>query len=399
MLKDEQSHWQFPESRVLIVDDGAENRELLRLLLQEAGLTVDEAENGQIGVEKALAGQYDVILMDVNMPVMDGFTATQKLRQQGLKTSIIALTANAMKGFEQECLDVGYSGYCSKPIDIDRFMAQMADLLGGQKTANEAGAAHTSTEHFSTDIDANALQSASGPPIYSKMPDCNGKFRGLIVRFIAHLKKQLPEVERAREQGKLEEVAVFAHQLKGVGGSVGFDEFTAPAGKLEKLAKEGGSEAEIRQTIAELRGLAARLVTPGTEPTEMAKTAGEPSQETSPPRELKTIQPHSATKKPVVSRLGAIPRFQKVILRFIDKLKEELSRAQLAWENENLEELALIAHWLKGAGGTVGFDDFTEPAAKLETFAKSAQLEQAGQMLEQVKHLSKAIVSPVEAHV
>ena len=146
--EDEQSHWQFPEGRVLIVDDGAENRELLRLLLQEAGLTVDEAENGQVGVEKAVAGHYDVILMDVNMPVMDGFTATKKLRQHGLKTSIIALTANAMKGFEQECLDAGYSGYCSKPIDIDRFMAQMADLLGGQKVANETGAAHSIDRRF-----------------------------------------------------------------------------------------------------------------------------------------------------------------------------------------------------------------------------------------------------------
>lgn len=99
-----------------------------------------------------------------------------------------------------------------------------------------------------------------------------------------------------------------------------------------------------------------------------------------------------------MSRLGAIPRFQKVILQFIDKLKKELTRAQMAWEDKNLEELALIAHWLKGAGGTVGFDDFTEPAAKLETFAKSAQLEQAGQMLEQVKHLSEAIVPPAMVH-
>ena len=73
----EPSGWQFPESRVLIVDDGAENRELLRLFLVEAGATVAEAENGQIGVEKALADDFDVILMDVNMPVMDGFSATR----------------------------------------------------------------------------------------------------------------------------------------------------------------------------------------------------------------------------------------------------------------------------------------------------------------------------------
>ena len=58
----------------------------------------------------------------------------------------------------------------------------------------------------------------------------------------------------------------------------------------------------------------------------------------------------------------------------------------------------MIAHWLKGAGGTVGFDDFTEPAAKLENFAKTAQVEQAGQMLERVKHLSEAIVPPAMVH-
>ena len=137
----EQRRWQFPKARVLIVDDGAENRELLRLLLQETGLMVDEAENGQVGVEKAAAGHYDVILMDVNMPVLDGFAATRKLRQQGVKTPIIALTANAMKGSEQECLDAGYSGYVSKPIDIDLFVEMMAERLGGQPVEKETGLA------------------------------------------------------------------------------------------------------------------------------------------------------------------------------------------------------------------------------------------------------------------
>ena len=81
-------------------------------------------------------------------------------------------------------------------------------------------------------------------------------------------------------------------------------------------------------------------------------------------------------------------------MQFIDKLNEEMVRAQAVWEEQNLEELALIAHWLKGAGGTVGFDDFTEPATKLETFAKSGQMKQAGQMLEQLNQLTEAIVSP-----
>ena len=245
-----------------------------------------------------------------------------------------------------------------------------------------------------TDSRAKEPQSATGPPIYSKMPGSEGKLRHLVVRFIDYVKEQLQAAEQAREQGKLDEVAVFAHKLKGSGGSFGFNEFTAPAARLEKLAKAGGSEADIRQTMAELRGLAARLVVPGAEPADTSTTGGGPPREPSSDSALPAAQPLPAIEKPVMSRLGSSPRFHKVILQFIEKLKEELIRAQAAWENENLKELALIAHWLKGAGGTVGFDDFTEPAARLEKYAKTAQAAPAGQMLERVKHLSEAIVPP-----
>jgi PAS domain S-box-containing protein len=393
----EQPRWQFPKARVLIVDDGAENRELLRLLLQEAGLMVDEAENGLVGVEKSLAGHYDVILMDVNMPVLDGFTATQKLRRQGLKTSIIALTANAMKGFERECLDAGYSGYFSKPIDIDRFMGVMAELLGGHPVANGTGAAPAAPGDCPPDKVVTEPVSAAVSPIFSKLPSSHEKFRHLIVRFVARLKEQLQTVERARAQGRLQEVAAFAHWLKGAGGTVGFDEFTAPAAKLEKLAKNDGSETDIEQAMTDLHGLAARLVIPGVEPAEASVPAGGLFRETPTDSALPAAQPLSTTEKPVMSCLGSNPRFQKVILQFIDKLKEELVRAQLALETKNLEELALVAHWLKGAGATVGFHDFTEPAAKLARFAKTGQVEQAGQMLQRVKWLSDVIVPPAMA--
>jgi HPt (histidine-containing phosphotransfer) domain-containing protein len=332
--------------------------------------------------------------MDVNMPVMDGFTATQKLRQQGLKTSIIALTANAMKGFEQECLDAGYSGYCPKPIDIDRFMAQMADLLGGRKVINDTGDAPAPAAGGPTDSHAKEFQSATGPPIYSTMPGSEGKLRHLVVRFVDYVKDQLQAAEQAREQGKLEELAVFAHKLKGSGGSFGFNEFTAPAARLEKLAKAGGSEVDLRQIMAELRGLAARLVIPGAEPADTSTTGGGPPCEPSSDSALLAAQPRPVKEKSVMSRLGSSPRFHKVILQFIEKLKEELIRAQAAWENKDLKELALIAHWLKGAGGTVGFDDFTDPATRLEKYAKTAQVAPAGQMLERLKHLSEAIVPP-----
>jgi PAS domain S-box-containing protein len=384
--------WQFPESRVLVVDDGVENRELVTLLLEEAGLTVDEAENGLTGVEKAVAGNYDVILMDVQMPVMDGFTATQTLRQQGLTTSIVALTANAMKGFEQECLEAGYSEYITKPIDIDRFMKLMADLLGGQPVLSETGSSTILSDVQQGVTEENQMPGL--PPIVSKLPSDNKKFRKLITRFITRVHEKLAAMEQARDRVDFGEIAALAHWLKGSGGTVGFDEFTGPATRLEMLAKQG-REAEVAEGITNLRALAARLVIPGNQ-THTPSEAGisQPNEEL-PADPIHARQKTSSVEKPVVSRLMFNSKFHGPILKFINKLDEQVIKMEQALKNRDLEQLAGLAQWLKGAAGTVGYDDFTEPSAKLERFAKSRQVEQAGQMLEKVKSLSVAILPPI----
>jgi CheY-like chemotaxis protein/HPt (histidine-containing phosphotransfer) domain-containing protein len=390
----EQAVWQFPDARVLIVDDGAENRELLKLLLQDAGLMVDEAENGQVGVEKATAHRYDVILMDVNMPVMDGFTATQNLRQQGVETPIIALTANAMAGFEQECLDVGYTGYLSKPVDLDRFMALMAELLGGRQVSSKTAADAVPAAASAPDSRVNRSPSVESAPIRSTLPEGNEKFRKLIAQFALRLDERLKIVARSHAQGNRQEIADFAHWLKGAGGTIGFNEFTVPAGNLEKLAKNGSSDADIEQSIECLKGLAARLVVPGAGPKDAATPSGTTQPDPSTVTVLLTSIQEPATRQPVTSRLASMPQFQNVIAKFAEKLNAELVKAKSDLDAGNLEALALFAHWLKGSGGTVGFDEFTTPANRLETFSKTAQPEQAGQVLEQVKQLSDAIVLP-----
>jgi CheY-like chemotaxis protein len=129
----EQVTWVFPRRLVLVVDDGRENRELLRVVLGGAGLEMVEAENGAIGLERAAEHDPDLILMDIQMPVMDGITATKTLRQRGFVKPVIALTANAMKGFEREIEEGGFTAHVTKPIDIDALLARLAKLLGGRK--------------------------------------------------------------------------------------------------------------------------------------------------------------------------------------------------------------------------------------------------------------------------
>ena len=106
----------LPDLRVLLVDDAEENRDLMSVILAEAGTTFVTAENGVEAMEKALSQEFDVVLMDMNMPVMDGYTATRQLRAQGYNRPIIALTAHAMDGDREKCVEVGCNDYTTKPI-------------------------------------------------------------------------------------------------------------------------------------------------------------------------------------------------------------------------------------------------------------------------------------------
>ena len=103
--------------KVLVAEDNPSNQKLISILLQKIGVEAAIADDGRIAVDMALAEPYDLILMDMQMPNMNGYDATRELRKKGCKTPIIAVTANAMIGDEDKCLEAGCDGYLSKPID------------------------------------------------------------------------------------------------------------------------------------------------------------------------------------------------------------------------------------------------------------------------------------------
>jgi PAS domain S-box-containing protein len=258
--------WRFPKCKVLVVDDGAENRELVRVVLSDAGIAVIEAENGAVALEKVATQQPDLVLMDIQMPVMDGSTATQELRKRGQTLPVLALTANAMKGFEREIESGGFTGHLTKPIDIDHMLATLASYLGGERVESTVSdqapvQAPTLTVLAAATPSTHTVSiTPRGTPITSRLAT-HPRLARVARSFCEQLPCKLDEMQRALSAGDFPALSALAHWLKGAGGTVGYDAFFEPARDLEHAAVAADATA-ARIEMEKLNQLALRVVPP-----------------------------------------------------------------------------------------------------------------------------------------
>jgi CheY-like chemotaxis protein len=117
--------------RVLLVEDSLDNQRLVAKILQTSGAEVEVVGNGRRGVDSALAGDFDVVLMDIQMPLMDGYEATGFLRKEGYSRPIFALTAHAMKEHRDKCAEIGFNGLISKPVDRELLVRGIESVRQG----------------------------------------------------------------------------------------------------------------------------------------------------------------------------------------------------------------------------------------------------------------------------
>jgi len=340
--------WSFPDAKILVVDDGAENRELLTLVLSELGVEITTAENGQQAVEQVQAGDFDVVLMDIQMPVMDGYQAVSIIREQGHDLPVVALTANAMRGFEERVLAAGFSHYQTKPIDIDRLCNLLASLLDVDAATAIEG---TQTELPIADPWKGSQMQA---PIVSRLSCENERFVPIVDQFIEKFEARFKALQPALKTQDWAVIEETANWLKGAGPTVGFDCLKRPAARLGSAAIERSSRA-VEAQYQGLLDLKVRLVSEGS----ITNVHDELS------------EPVESADNPVVSTLLKVhPKFASVVDRFIVRLMEELDSLELSLRSGNMDAVARFAHWLKGSGGNVGFDGFVSMATSLEQAAR-----------------------------
>ena len=121
--------------RILVVEDAKANQALIRVMLERLGLEVTLAEHGQEALEQLEHDTFDLVLMDMQMPVMNGYDATRELRRKGLTVPVVALTAHAMTGDDAKCYEAGCDGYLTKPIDREKLLSILEKYLSSSRTA------------------------------------------------------------------------------------------------------------------------------------------------------------------------------------------------------------------------------------------------------------------------
>jgi signal transduction histidine kinase/CheY-like chemotaxis protein/HPt (histidine-containing phosphotransfer) domain-containing protein len=232
---DAQNNFAGPKVRingtVLVAEDGKDNQALIATKLRETGLKVEIAANGQIACDMALSAAerskpYDLILMDVQMPVMDGFTATLQLRSKGYRGPIIALTANAMDRDKSKCLNAGCNDFVTKPIKMEQLIKAIGRHLKVVVVKKEAP--------LTADAAAAAANRAA-----------------LAQKFQQQLPGELAQMEQAIEREDRVRLKEVAQLILGTASAAGLKEVAPQAARLLMAAESEQSWKALKQAVSE----------------------------------------------------------------------------------------------------------------------------------------------------
>ncbi|UUO08376.1 ammonium transporter [Blastopirellula sp. J2-11] len=242
------------EGAILVVDDNEINRIVAKEILQSEGFQVTLAENGRQAVEKIQSGQFDLVLMDCEMPEMDGFAATRMIRNlaanghpQLEKLPIVALTAQAVRGDKERCLAAGMNGYVMKPVNRSELIDTIVDCLARKDSVAaelDRMSLAEETEHLAEFIiDATEVESSIDmDDLMARCGDNDDLARMILNKFRDRSMQDAAALAEEVAAGRADTVAQLAHSLKGMAANISAKQVAAAADLLEQAAKASQTE-------------------------------------------------------------------------------------------------------------------------------------------------------------
>lgn len=241
--------------KVLLVEDVVLNQTVTMAMLKNMGIQVDLAEHGVQAIELVAANNYDLILMDCQMPVMDGYRATARIREMESRDKaavpIVALTANASEADRQHCLQTGMDDYLSKPFEQEALLQVLINWLGKKKVQPAAGRnvlqpVHENSTTDGLHLDVNQLQN---------MKDSLGEvFDKILPTFFRESEKYIKKLEESDVEHDLQQIELYAHSLKSSSANVGANDLGKLARQLEEDARKNRlGDAALKVQLRELK--------------------------------------------------------------------------------------------------------------------------------------------------
>ncbi|MCE5287262.1 MAG: response regulator [Pelosinus sp.] len=243
--------------RVLLVEDNDINQQVAKEIMEDEGIAVDVASNGKEAVELALNKRYDIVLMDVQMPVMDGYEAASRIREllHTKSLPIIALTADAVKGVSDKVFDAGMDGYITKPIEP----LQLLSMIKRWLSKDEWGGAQS----LPVADEISSLKNLPGLNLQAGLLRINGKMDKYLELLILFREKQLKgavEIKAALKADNQELAVRTSHTLKGAAGNIGLEDVFDAAVTLEQLLRQRSSVDTELEKLAKALDAAAHSI-------------------------------------------------------------------------------------------------------------------------------------------
>ncbi len=265
--------WERLSGSILVAEDILANRLLIKLLLEKMGFDVSLAKDGLEAVEKTMAEIFDMIFMDMQMPNMDGYEATRKIRESGVSIPIVALTAHAMQGDREKCIAAGCDDYLTKPIDRHKLRTTLHKYLSTTDHRVEESVVAINTQidglvQFCTEDTNNkdkSPDSEDGEPIidFDQLINRFGDEESVIELMPTYLddtRKRMDMLIQAVEKGQADETEKHAHALKGIAVNFGANRLAEAALELERAGR-GNDIAVAASLLPDVRSQYDKMIT------------------------------------------------------------------------------------------------------------------------------------------
>jgi len=232
--------------RALVAEDNVVNQKLIHRILEKLGIDVTVVDHGAAAIAKLSTAAFEVVLMDCQMPVLDGYEATRRIRAGAAGSAaksipIVALTAHVLRGDRDRCLEAGMDHYLTKPINPAELRTLLRNLRGSEPRPGDAAAAADEAGSGSTVFDQAALKQRIG--------DDEEFLAELLNVFVGAISEHVVALLAAAVRGDAPTVAQHAHSIKGAAANVSADALARAAAELEQAARKGVIDARKVEAV------------------------------------------------------------------------------------------------------------------------------------------------------